>query len=544
MHHHVDLIEPLLAYASDRGGAGLHIWVQPLPIGDPVQITSGDEDDRDPNFSPDGSRIAFRSERDGGGIYVVPALGGAERLIAPKGYTPAFAPDGRRIAYITGGRGQEEELWLVDEAGGEPRRLAADIRIVGLGTVWMKDGSTLVVVGRVRESTTTDWWSVDVASGKASPMGAAETFTRAGFASVGQPAAVLNDRIVFSDDADRSHSMWSTALTADGRVVRGEPRRLTGGTRFDSSPSIANGPDGAQLYYASLDLRANLYRLPVVANEGRAHGEPQPITDTATTNAWPSLSGDGSTLAFGSLRGAVTGAWLRDMATGREIPAASAVLSMPNTIMLSPDGRTVALSGSDGIALQPVGGGTRQLLKDTGRSLLLWDWPAPSMIIVGNGELLAVNAQTGSKRPLISGGKPGDYYGHGRLSPDGKWISAMQWTNADQARVMVFPFRDTPVPPEEWIGITDGNTVAEEHAWSPDGNLLYIVSEKDGYRCVWAQRHDPQSKHPVGALMPVAHFHRARLQTAATPQRIVLGPQGLIFSMDERRGNIWMATVK
>ena len=105
--------------------------------------------------------------------------------------------------------------------------------------------------------------------------------------------------------------------------------------------------------------------------------------------------------------------------------------------MLSPDGRTVALSGSDGIALQPVGGGTRQLLKDTGRPLLLWDWPAPSMIIFGNGELFAVNPQTGSTRPLISGGKPGDYYGHGRLSPDGKWISAMQWTNADQARVMV-----------------------------------------------------------------------------------------------------------
>jgi len=34
------------------------------------------------------------------------------------------------------------------------------------------------------------------------------------------------------------------------------------------------------------------------------------------------------------------------------------------------------------------------------------------------------------------------------------------------------------------------------------------------------------------------------IATAATPQRIVLGPQGLIFSMDERRGNIWMATVK
>ena len=45
----------LLVYASDRGGAGLDIWVQPLPSGDPVQITHDDEDDREPSFSPDGS---------------------------------------------------------------------------------------------------------------------------------------------------------------------------------------------------------------------------------------------------------------------------------------------------------------------------------------------------------------------------------------------------------------------------------------------------------------------------------------------------------
>ena len=36
-------------------------------------------DDREPVFSPDGSKIAFHSDRDGGGVYVMSALGGEFR---------------------------------------------------------------------------------------------------------------------------------------------------------------------------------------------------------------------------------------------------------------------------------------------------------------------------------------------------------------------------------------------------------------------------------------------------------------------------------
>ena len=65
-----------IAYASDRGGH-FNIWVQSVAGGDPVQVTKSDASDTQPDWSPDGSTIVFRSERDGGGIYLVPALGGA-----------------------------------------------------------------------------------------------------------------------------------------------------------------------------------------------------------------------------------------------------------------------------------------------------------------------------------------------------------------------------------------------------------------------------------------------------------------------------------
>jgi Tol biopolymer transport system component len=74
----------------------MNIWVQPLPDGQPVQITHGNEDATEPDFSPDGSRIVFRSERNGGGIFVLPALGGGERFVAPKGRRPGSRRMGSR----------------------------------------------------------------------------------------------------------------------------------------------------------------------------------------------------------------------------------------------------------------------------------------------------------------------------------------------------------------------------------------------------------------------------------------------------------------
>jgi serine/threonine protein kinase len=45
-------------------------------------------DDTEPEHSRDGSRICFRSERDGGGLFVMEATGGNPTKIAPRGHLP------------------------------------------------------------------------------------------------------------------------------------------------------------------------------------------------------------------------------------------------------------------------------------------------------------------------------------------------------------------------------------------------------------------------------------------------------------------------
>ena len=53
-------------------------------------------------FSPDGTHIAYRSDRRGGGVYITPTLSGSEELLAAGGFDPKYSPDGSTIAFWRG----------------------------------------------------------------------------------------------------------------------------------------------------------------------------------------------------------------------------------------------------------------------------------------------------------------------------------------------------------------------------------------------------------------------------------------------------------
>jgi hypothetical protein len=62
--------------------------------------------------------------------------------------------------------------------------------------------------------------------------------------------------------------------------------------------------------------------------------------------------------------------------------------------------------------------------------------------------------------------------------------------------------------------------------WSPDGALLYFLSEREGFRCILAQRLDPATKRLLGEAFPVRHFHTARrsLMTIGDPGTMGMSP--------------------
>ena len=58
--------------------------------------------DLQPAFSPDGERIAFRSDRDGGGVFLMTASGESVTRLTDVGYLPSLVPDGTEIVVSTG----------------------------------------------------------------------------------------------------------------------------------------------------------------------------------------------------------------------------------------------------------------------------------------------------------------------------------------------------------------------------------------------------------------------------------------------------------
>ena len=110
----------LLAYSSSVGGGQQHIWVQQTAGGEAIQVTAGPDAETTPDFSPDGARIAFYSERKGGGIYIASTLPGEPRLVVntSDAEDPRFSPGGDSILYW-----QDLKLFTVSANGGQPTAL-------------------------------------------------------------------------------------------------------------------------------------------------------------------------------------------------------------------------------------------------------------------------------------------------------------------------------------------------------------------------------------------------------------------------------------
>ena len=159
----------LLAYVSDRAGEGLDIWVQPLLMGEPVRITRDAADyceagllaGRQPNRV---SIRAWRRRHLRGAV-----LGGAERLVAAKGRGPKFFPTA--IAYATGGRALNLQLWVTDGRGGTPRQLAPELHVID--AVRCRDSSALVTTAPLSANLQAppDWYVVGIGGAAATSLG-------------------------------------------------------------------------------------------------------------------------------------------------------------------------------------------------------------------------------------------------------------------------------------------------------------------------------------------------------------------------------------
>jgi dipeptidyl aminopeptidase/acylaminoacyl peptidase len=140
-------------------------------------------------------------------------------------------------------------------------------------------------------------------------------------------------------------------------------------------------------------------------------------------------------------------------------------------------------------------------------------------------------------------GRPDKVY-QARLSPDERWLAFVSCEIA--CKVFITPVRNgAPGGREEWIPIGPGEVWNDKPRWSPSGDLLYFVSETDGFRCVWAQRLDKVTRRAAGPLLAIAHFHDAKLSTSNVGYGLLeigLAQDKLVLNLGELTGNLWKIT--
>ena len=141
-----------IVYDGNQAGNS-DIYLQSVGGQNPINLTKDSpDDDTQPAFSPDGERIAFRSERQGGGIFVMGRTGESVRRITDNGYTPAWSPDGTQLVFATSPPGVfrvgPSDLWIVTLASGDRRRVSDH---KGIQPSWSPHGHARELRGEMDE---------------------------------------------------------------------------------------------------------------------------------------------------------------------------------------------------------------------------------------------------------------------------------------------------------------------------------------------------------------------------------------------------------
>jgi Tol biopolymer transport system component len=280
------------------------------------------------------------------------------------------------------------------------------------------------------------------------------------------------------------------------------------------------------------------------ANEGKVTGDLQEVTRGTIGNGFPTVSADGRTMAYVTNRSGKLDVWTRDLASGSENPLVVTRWSDYRGI-ISPDGSKVGFtrrlgSGSTDLYVIPSGGGAEEKLVANIEGLMGWSSDSRKLLYMWGRPFRFRTIDVTSREFVDFLQHPKHNVDDARFSPDDRWVCFKVELQPGHEVTFIAPVRNGVATQEsEWIQITEG-PVDGRSWWSPDGNLLYFQSNRDGSICIWAQKLDPTAKRPLGRAFAVYHFHGRRSAGSAT-FGYGMAPDKLYFALQETTSNIWLA---
>ena len=489
----------------------------------------------EPSPSPDRREIAFVS---GGDIWTVPFGGGEARLLVSHPATesrPLWSPDGTRLAFVSN-RSGNGDVYVMTLADGGLTRITFDDVNDQLDS-WSRDGKWLYFSSTSRDiAGMSDVWRVRAEGG--TPMQVAADRYAAEYwaapAPDGATLAITARGFPFSQWWRRGHShldeseIWLVRDVAPGATGTPRYEAVTGGGAKNGWPMWS--PDGATIYFMS--DRSGTENLWARSATG---GDPRMLTRfTDGRLLWPAISADGQAITFER----DFGVWTYDVASGqarrltvtlRGVPAGPGVehVTLTNGIQqlaLAPDAKKLAFvvrgevfaasakDGGDATRVTTTAGSeeqlawapdSRRLAYSSDRSgswhLYLYEFAARTetpltrgagndvaprwspdgrrIAFVRDGEQLVVlDVATGAERRVATARLSRAPFVDERAiawSPDGRWLAYVTDVGTKQFANVFVVSADGGAPRQvSWLSNSGGGGLS----WSPDGTFLTLAS--------------------------------------------------------------------
>jgi Tol biopolymer transport system component/predicted Ser/Thr protein kinase len=532
----------MIAYSVDLDG-NFDVYVRQLNGTQSIRRTDHPAPDWLADFSPDGSQIVFRSEREGGGLYLMESLAGPEHRIADEGTFPAFSPDGSLIAYLVcDPMSRLARLFVIPAAGGPPRPLAPGFVAVPRGAAWSPpfwsaDGKTVLLDGmKEGDRASRAWWLVPLDGG---PAVAIKPPPESRFVRV--ICAWRNGEIYYSDGSTiGGMTMFRVPVATGPHPEVGPPELVTSpaGMLWGASISAAG-----RMVFSTMSPSINVWAVPLSPAIGAASGPPEPVTSDSLGKMTVAASADGSRLAWTAYSPDVFEIRVRDVAAGSEksIPLSGATLALYPC--LSPDGSRLFYSDVvDGRRTNFIveRGGARRPW--AGRGLVVGFFTGSRNVLAsaGNGIFRADDAGNDLGGVVDTAGT-GDLYSVA-LSPTGREVAFVVSHPDGSVSLYAAPVGDRPSGPATWMELEEGRHYISSPSWSHDGRTLYYFSNRDGFFCVWAERFSTDGR-PSGQPFAAFHDHRSPDMNMYRMGVVAAAPGRLYMLLSEFKGNLWSLTL-
>ncbi|HEY8185679.1 MAG TPA: tetratricopeptide repeat protein, partial [Pyrinomonadaceae bacterium] len=420
-----------MVYAS-RATGNWDIYLQRVGSRDSINLTKqSPTDDTQPSFSPDGQRIAFRSDREGGGIYLMSATGESVTRLSDFGYNPSWFPEGEQILFGTqqipqlSTRPSRSQLWTINIKTNERRLISEGDALQPQCSphrqriaYWSRPSKA-----GLRESI----WTIPVEGG------AAVAVTDGSTTDLNPVWSPDGKYLYFSSSRGGSTNVWRVGIDEKSGTVLGEPEAVTTIGAATSALHLSFSRDGSRLAYVAQEVIRNLRKVTFDPATGKTTGEPTSITRGSLQLWFPDVSPDGG--------------WLSACSRGQQ--------------------RHIFILRTDGSDLQDL----------TDDDYLYDGWqrwsPDGKQIVFtsrrsGNYDLWIMNRDGSELRQLTKAS--GAHYSP--WSPDGRMIAYSIHTPKNDC-VIVQPDRAWEDQKLEYLPpLSDPSLSFEGWSWSPDGKQL------------------------------------------------------------------------